>query len=202
MLGKTSERSDKMKLGHLDYVKQELLKKNVCKLTEELNQTKKRGRRKVLNSNKSFKRWVRKSLWVFRRRGLKSRLADGRPQNHVWFATPGHPKRVEKTRSVVGEVIRIPKENWNELQETCERGEAVGESCLHSQTELKWSSGDLYGEELGKSWSLRTIPALRLPSFNDLWQNDFEDWWMRARAIIGRVLGDMISLHAIGPSGS
>ena len=52
------------------------------------------------------------------------------------------------TSAKFGEIACTSTENWNELQETCERGEATEESCLHSQRELKWSSRDLYGEEL------------------------------------------------------
>ena len=56
MLGKAPGNKSKMKLSHLDYVMQDLLVKNVCNLTGELDQIKKRVSIKVLNSNKSFKR--------------------------------------------------------------------------------------------------------------------------------------------------
>ncbi len=65
-----------------------------------------------------------------------------------------HPKRTGMrsgfARDVckkLGETACTSKENWNEPQETCERGQAIGGSCLHSQRELKWSSRELYGVE-------------------------------------------------------
>ena len=94
-----------------------------------------------------------------------------------WVRMPAHPKRIEVSsrRPATGEkpseeVVCTPKETWNRVQEI--------------------------SMELRKNWSLRTIPALRFTSLNDPWQNDLEDWWLRARVMIRLVLDQIISLHA------
>ncbi len=119
---------------------QELLGRNVGNLTGELNQTKEKGRWKVLNSNKSFKRWVWKRPRVFQRRRLKSRFADRTPQHHVWVAW-------------------TIKENWDELQETCEKGGAARRDCLHSHRELRWRPERSGDEELGEKFEALSGPS-------------------------------------------
>ena len=179
MLGRASERSHEINLGQLDYVMWGKHEKNVCKM-KLLRDYETRLNHEIEVSETWIRALRRENFSVSERPKEMDSNPDHREKTNIvsrcpqhldiqkelgwdlvlqgtsagsWVRFLAHPKRIEMSsrRPAKGEkppekVVCTPKENWNEVQETSMR----------------------------KSWSLRTIPALRLSSLNDLWQNDLE----------------------------
>ena len=212
MLGKASERSHKVELGHLDYIMQEKMRK-MC-------------------ASWSFPETMKlDSIMKKEYKKLELELLAGK------FRVPRRLKEIDSSRDhhqKTNIVSGCPRhlDNQKELDGIwyCEwRLQKAGRNCLHIRRELKWAPGDLKGQKplekvvnnpkekwkgTQKTFVEEGLKSEDDPSSSTLFsERSLAEWFwrladgsgaksQRAEATIRLVLDQLISPHAIGSSTS